>query len=237
MFIYVHTYINIFMYLFIYISKGRIVTASEMALISLPNSIAIYHYIHMFICTFLYAHTHIYIFKGRIVTASEMALVSLPNSIAIIGGGVIAVEYATVFSQLGVGVSLICSDSEFLPFLENEMRQSLKKRMSKDHILFVREKIREIQIGNDSISVVLQKPSEGDLDPRAKGRAGPERKLKVDLVLYSGGRNANSEGLGLEQVMMMMMVMMMIMMMMIVMMITVMMITIMMVMMMTEILK
>jgi alanine dehydrogenase len=50
-----------------------------------------------------------------------MALVSLPNSIAIIGGGVIAVEYATVFSQLGVGVSLICSDSEFLPFLEVNM--------------------------------------------------------------------------------------------------------------------
>ena len=28
----------------------------------------------------------------------------------------------------------------------------------------------------------------------------PERRLKVDLVLYSGGRNANSEGLGLESV-------------------------------------
>mmetsp|Transcript_4100 Transcript_4100/g.4230 ORF Transcript_4100/g.4230 Transcript_4100/m.4230 type:complete len:468 (+) Transcript_4100:32-1435(+) len=138
--------------------------------------------------------------KGRIVTASEMALVSLPTSIAIIGGGVIAVEYATVFSQLGVGVSLICSDAEFLPFLENEMRQSLKKRMSKDHILFVREKIRAIQVGDDSISVVLQKPSDDEVDPRAKGRATPERKLKVDLVLYSGGRNANSEGLGLEQV-------------------------------------
>jgi NAD(P) transhydrogenase len=134
--------------------------------------------------------------KGRVVTASEMALVSLPSSIAIIGGGVIAVEYATVFAQLGVGVSLLCTEEEFLPFLEKEIRQSLRERMSREHILFVPESIREIQVDNSTIGVVLN-PSE-----RATNRmkASPERRLKVDLVLYSGGRNANSEGLGLDSV-------------------------------------
>ena len=136
--------------------------------------------------------------KGRVVTASEMALVALPTSIAIIGGGVIAVEYATVFAQLGVGVSLICSDEEFLPFLEEEIRGSLRERMSREHILFVRDTIREIQVGNASIGVVLN-PSVSKRNV-LKDKVMPERRLKVDLVLYSGGRNANSEGLELDTV-------------------------------------
>jgi NAD(P) transhydrogenase len=141
---------------------------------------------------------HLPFLKGRVVTASEMALVALPTSIAIIGGGVIAVEYATVFAQLGVGVSLICSDDEFLPFLEGEIRSSLRERMSREHILFVRDTVREIRVDNSSIGVVLN-PSISKRTPM-KDRVLPERRLKVDLVLYSGGRNANSEGLELEAV-------------------------------------
>ena len=141
---------------------------------------------------------HLPFLKGRVVTASEMALVALPTSIAIIGGGVIAVEYATVFAQLGVGVSLICSDDEFLPFLEEEIRSSLRERMSREHILFVRDTVREIRVDNSSIGVVLN-PSISKRTPM-KDRVMPERRLKVDLVLYSGGRNANSEGLELEAV-------------------------------------
>jgi pyruvate/2-oxoglutarate dehydrogenase complex dihydrolipoamide dehydrogenase (E3) component len=39
--------------------------------------------------------------KGRIVCATEMgSLNDLPNSLAIIGGGVIATEYATVFAEV-----------------------------------------------------------------------------------------------------------------------------------------
>jgi NAD(P) transhydrogenase len=141
---------------------------------------------------------HLPFLKGRVVTASEMALVALPTSIAIIGGGVIAVEYATVFAQLGVGVSLICSDDEFLPFLEEEIRSSLRERMSREHILFVRDTVREIRVDNSSIGVVLN-PSISKRTPM-RDRVTPERRLKVDLVLYSGGRNANSEGLELEAV-------------------------------------
>jgi pyruvate/2-oxoglutarate dehydrogenase complex dihydrolipoamide dehydrogenase (E3) component len=44
-------------------------------------------------------------------------IAQLPNAIAIIGGGVIAVEYATVMARLGVGVSLLCQESDFMPFL------------------------------------------------------------------------------------------------------------------------
>lgn len=135
--------------------------------------------------------------KNRIVCASEMGNLNvLPNAIAIIGGGVIAVEYATVLAELGVGVSLICNEDSFMPFLENELRESLRKRMKKGHILFVHEPIQSIDASeDDNIKVVLE--------PRVQKnstRILPQRKLKIDLVLYSGGRDANSEDLGLEKV-------------------------------------
>lgn len=37
-------------------------------------------------------------------------ITDLPNACAIIGGGVIAVEYANVLAGLGVGVSLLCKE-------------------------------------------------------------------------------------------------------------------------------
>lgn len=49
--------------------------------------------------------------KGVVVDATEMGTVTdLPDACAIIGGGVIAVEYANVLAGLGVGVSLLCKD-------------------------------------------------------------------------------------------------------------------------------
>lgn len=46
-----------------------------------------------------------------IVDATEMGTIpDLPEACAIVGGGVIAVEYATVLASLGVEVSLLCKD-------------------------------------------------------------------------------------------------------------------------------
>lgn len=138
----------------------------------------------------------------RIVTATEMGnLKELPNAVAILGGGVIAVEYATVLAELGVGVSLICPENAFVPFLEDEMREKLKRRMKAGHVLFVEEKIKEIKVGENDETDPLKVVLESRVLPRSgspsSSRTLPERRLTVDLLMYSGGRNANSEGLGL----------------------------------------
>lgn len=49
-------------------------------------------------------------------------IAELPNAVAIIGGGVIAVEYATVLARLGVGVSLLCQEKDFMSFLTTYVR-------------------------------------------------------------------------------------------------------------------
>jgi NAD(P) transhydrogenase len=147
--------------------------------------------------------------RGVVMDATEIgSLPRLPaQAAAVIGGGVIAVEYATVLAELGVGVSLICPPQNFMPFLDQELRAKLKRAMKKNHVLFVEEAVSAINLeesgrGDDEAGTVRAKVS---LEARILGKGEakrklPERKLSVDLILYSGGRNANSEGLGLDAV-------------------------------------
>uniref|UniRef100_A0A7S2Y1R6 NAD(P)(+) transhydrogenase (Si-specific) n=1 Tax=Fibrocapsa japonica TaxID=94617 RepID=A0A7S2Y1R6_9STRA len=128
---------------------------------------------------------------GRIVDATKASGMSeLPNSILIIGGGVIAVEYATVFAELGVGVTLLCKEKAFLPFLDTELKQALLDTMRQNHVLVVHEDIEEIKLLKEKVSVEMFQTAPGK----------KKRKFLVDKVLYSGGRDANSEGIGCEDV-------------------------------------
>lgn len=128
--------------------------------------------------------------KGIVIDSTEMGQISnLPNAAAVIGGGIIAVEYATVLAKLGVGVSLLCKDEEFMPFLPPEVKEALRQRMIKDRVLFIDSDIKRIDVGSDNLVRVQLEPK-----PRQ-----PKR-VRVDLVLYSGGRDANTEGLMCEKV-------------------------------------
>ena len=136
--------------------------------------------------------------KGRVVDSTEISSITdLPRSVVIIGGGVIAVEYATVLAELKVGVTLICSETSFLPFVESDLRRSLKRRLKKSRVLIVHLNIKEIieiedeEGGKGSVKVVMEN------DPL---RPQIRRVFTVDTVVYSGGRDANSEGMGLENV-------------------------------------
>jgi len=135
--------------------------------------------------------------KGKIVDSTEMGSIqNLPNAVVVIGGGVISVEYATVLAELGVGVTLICPEEQFMPFLEPDKRRAMRRRMAKDRILFVKDDIKSIfleeETDNTSGKVIVTLVT----DPK---RPSVERKFRVDMLLFSGGRDANSEGLGCEK--------------------------------------
>lgn len=129
--------------------------------------------------------------KDRVVCATEIgSLAELPNAVAIIGGGVIAVEYATVFAEMGVGVSLITKEDEFLPFLEPELRSSLRAMMVRSRILFVDQEVASVRVEDDCVKVAMTPTT---------ARPKVDRVFKVDMLLYSGGRVANSDELACEQ--------------------------------------
>ena len=105
-------------------------------------------------------------------------MLDLPKSVIIIGGGVIAVEYATVLAELSVGVTLICSESSFLPFVEKDLKRSLKRRMKKNKILIVHLDIDKIMIDEMTEKVKVQMGT----DPLRPQK--PNRVFTVDTVIY-----------------------------------------------------
>jgi pyruvate/2-oxoglutarate dehydrogenase complex dihydrolipoamide dehydrogenase (E3) component len=122
--------------------------------------------------------------ENKVIDSTEMSAISeLPKAVAIIGGGVIAVEYATVLAELGIGVTLLCPEDGLLPFLDPDIRRRLISRMRKNHVLIVHQNIKEIMVdsssqdnvSNSKVQVVMES------DPK---RPTVQRRFLVDLLLY-----------------------------------------------------
>ena len=64
---------------------------------------------------------------GRtVVTPDEVLdMDSLPRSMTVVGGGVIGMEYASIFATLGVEVTLVDGRRDLLEFLDDEIVDSL----------------------------------------------------------------------------------------------------------------
>ena len=61
-------------------------------------------------------------------------LAEIPRTLTVVGGGVIGVEYASIFAVLGVPVTLIDGRRDLLEFLDEEIIEALKVRMRRDGI-------------------------------------------------------------------------------------------------------
>mmetsp|Transcript_81642 Transcript_81642/g.143974 ORF Transcript_81642/g.143974 Transcript_81642/m.143974 type:complete len:490 (-) Transcript_81642:194-1663(-) len=162
---------------------------------------------------------HIPFQKDRIIDSTEITSTlgkGLPKTIAIIGGGIIGVEYATVLASVGVGVSIFCKKERFMVMLPRILRESLLSQLNNLHILLVEDDIDYIEPGDPELIESEKRLADGYLyrfnaspdgrphapdterDLRPTIRCG-KRQFKPELVLYSGGRDANSEDLGLEE--------------------------------------
>jgi NAD(P) transhydrogenase len=114
---------------------------------------------------------------------SILEIDSIPKSMAIIGGGVIASEYASVFAALGVKVTLIAPREKLLAFIDDEITAILLKGMEElgVHFMFIDWKAN-LEAHADHVTLLL-----------------PEgQKLDCDIALFPAGRQGNIEGLGLE---------------------------------------
>ena len=60
----------------------------------------------------------------------------VPASIVIIGGGVIGMEFAGIFSTLGATVSIVEMASEILPGIDQEIASMLRNEFSKKGVKF-----------------------------------------------------------------------------------------------------
>lgn len=105
------------------------------------------------------------------------------DRIVIIGGGVIGMEMATVYSDLGSQVTVIEAMDRILPAMDKEISQNLKMIMKK----------RGVDIHASSTVKEIAR-TEGGLICRYEEK-GKQAEAEADGILISIGRKPNTEGL------------------------------------------
>ena len=58
------------------------------------------------------------------------AMDRIPKSMIVVGGGVIGCEYASIFTAMGVEVTLVDGRERLLPFLDAEISELLRARLA-----------------------------------------------------------------------------------------------------------
>lgn len=108
----------------------------------------------------------------------------IPKTMAVIGGGVIGSEYASVFTALGVQVTLVESRERLLPFVDAEIAERLKKQLEGIGLRFIlKDRAVKIDVEQDRARITL-----------ARGGV-----LQCEIALIAAGRQSNVQALGLEE--------------------------------------
>ena len=102
------------------------------------------------------------------------------DHLLIIGGGVIGMEFVSVYSALGCKVTVIEAMGRILPTLDKEISQSLKMLMKKRGVdIHTDARVEEIRADHSCVFVEKEK----------------QQTVEADGILICTGRRANTEGL------------------------------------------
>ena len=71
---------------------------------------------------------------GFITNVEAVALPRLPRSLAIIGGGIVAVEFAQIFARFGVEVTILGGSPRLLPREDEELTEALRTILEREGI-------------------------------------------------------------------------------------------------------
>ncbi|MDX1369070.1 glutathione-disulfide reductase, partial [Pseudomonas sp.] len=111
-------------------------------------------------------------------------LEQLPKRVLVVGGGYIAVEFASIFHGLGAQTSLLYRGELFLRGFDGAVRQHLREELSKRGV--------DLQFNSDIERI--DKQADGSLLATLKDG----RVLETDCVFYATGRRPMLDNLGLE---------------------------------------
>jgi NAD(P) transhydrogenase len=124
--------------------------------------------------------------KHIFCTDNILQMKKLPKSMTIIGGGVIGCEYASIFSVLGVKVTVVEKRSEILALIDREMRANLVSQLD----------VRKVQFALNDYVLSCEKDDEGHTVTRlASGKI-----LRTEVTMFCTFRIVSTDCLGLKNV-------------------------------------
>jgi len=119
------------------------------------------------------------------ITSNEIFdLPVFPRRLLVVGGGYIAVEFASLFQRLGSQVTQVMRGPNLLRGFDDDMRNGMRDAMARAGVTF--------RFG--SLPTRIEKRSDGSLSVRMSDGSAVE----ADQALMATGRLPNTRGLGLE---------------------------------------
>lgn len=123
-----------------------------------------------------------------ILTSDEaLALEALPKSMIIVGGGVIGIEWASMLSDFGTEVTVIEYADRIIPTEDKEISKEMQRLMKKKRVKVI-----------TSAKVLPETLQKGDGVTISAEVNGEQKEFHAEKLLLSVGRQANVEGMGLE---------------------------------------
>ena len=125
--------------------------------------------------------------KGVLTSDDALQIEDIPSSILIVGGGVIGVEFATLFSGLGCHVTVV----EFLPRIltniDEEMASYIHEVLSSKGVkIYTASRVTEVDDKGNYLAVTFQEED------------GKKIAVETEKVLLAAGRVPNTQALNLS---------------------------------------
>lgn len=125
---------------------------------------------------------------AQILNSTQMlSLQELPGKLAVIGGGVIGVEFASLFARLGVQVTIIELTDRLIPLEDEELSKNLKRFLEK----------QGITVHTGSRAQKVEKLMNGQLLLHFKQPDDSLQAIECDKLLVCVGRKALLQDVGI----------------------------------------
>jgi len=128
--------------------------------------------------------------NGNVIFSRQaLDLDELPESMVIVGGGVIGMEFAFIYSIFGVKVTVVEYQDRVLSVLDDDITEEITRIAKRKRIdVITGAAVNEIKDNKEDKCLVKYK------------KDGKEHTVKADKVLLSVGRKPYCKGLGLENI-------------------------------------
>lgn len=124
----------------------------------------------------------------RIWDSTEaLKLKSIPKRFLIIGGGIIGLEMAQIYSALGSEITIVEMLEQLIPPADKDLVQPLFLKLKKKYTILTKTKVTSVVAEKDSLQVSFE------------GKGG-EHTGEYDAVLVAVGRKPNSGDMGFEKI-------------------------------------
>lgn len=129
---------------------------------------------------------------GILTSGKMLDTEELPRRLCVIGGGVIGLEFASVFSSFGCEVTVLEYCREILPHFDTDLAKRLRQSLSRRGIV--------INTQSQVTGIDLAGMEDDEVYRVAFTRKGKEESVEADKVLMAVGRKANLSTLNLSDI-------------------------------------